>query len=131
HKKIRDKLTETHDAIAKLRDVRDQLKAVSERSKAASPRDSGVAVAARTLSDKLTKVEEALYQTKNKSSQDPLNYPIRLNNKLSQLSGVVGSADAPPTDQTVVVYNEVAGKIDVELAKLKSLLGEDLVAFNR
>ena len=131
HLKIRDKLSETHESITKIRDVRDQLKAVADRSKIISAKDTSIAVAAKALSDKLTKVEEALYQTKNKSSQDPLNYPIRLNNKLSNLTGVVASADAAPTDQTYVVYNEIAGKIDIELAKLKTLLGEDLVAFNK
>ena len=43
-------------------------------------------------------MEEALYQTKNQSNQDPLNFPIRLNNKLASLAGVVDSADAAPTD---------------------------------
>ena len=73
----------------------------------------------------------ALYQTKSKSSQDPLNYPIRLNNKLSNLTGVVASADAPPTAQTQAVYDDVAGKIDVELARARVLLSDDLGAFNR
>jgi len=129
HMKIRDKLTETHDAIVKIRDVRDQIKAVSDRAKPMD-KDSTIANAAKALTTKLTAVEEALYQTKNKSNQDPLNYPIRLNNKLSQLSGVINSADAPPTDQTVQVYDDIAGKIDVELGKLKEALDKDLAAFN-
>ncbi len=135
HLAIRDKLTETHDAITRLRDVREQLKAVSERSRIASrdtaSRDTAIAAASRALVEKITSVEEALYQTKNKSSQDPLNYPIRLNNKLSNLVGVVNSADAAPTDQAIAVHREVTSRIDDELAKLRKLLGEDLVAFNR
>jgi len=127
---IRDKLTETHDAIVRLRDVRDQVKAVAERAKPVA-KDSTLALVAKALGEKLTKVEEALYQTKNKSSQDPLNYPIRLNNKLAALNGVVEGVDAPPTEQAKVVYRDIAGKIDVELAKLKDLLGKDLAEFNR
>ena len=111
--------------------MREQLKAVAERAKIAAPKDSAIAAAARTLTDKLTAVEEALYQTKNKSSQDPLNYPIRLDNKLSYLTNVVASADAVPTEQCYTVYDDIAGKIDVELGKLRTLLGEDLTAFNR
>jgi photosystem II stability/assembly factor-like uncharacterized protein len=129
HMKIRDKLTETHDAIKRIRDVRDQLKAVSERSKAAG-KDTTIAAAAKALTARLTAVEEALYQTKNKSNQDPLNYPIRLNNKLSQITGVVASADAAPTDQSVLVYEDVAGRIDAELSRLKTALDQDLAAFN-
>jgi hypothetical protein len=127
---IRDKLTETHDAIVRLRDVRDQVKAVAERAKTVAP-DSSIASAARALSERLTSIEEALYQTKNKSSQDPLNYPIRLNNKLSNLAGVVASADAPPTDQSQAVYQDLAGKIDAQLARLAELLRSDLASFNR
>jgi photosystem II stability/assembly factor-like uncharacterized protein len=139
HMKIRDKLTETHDAITRIRDVRDQLKAVVERAKQvaaadssrAAAKDTSLATAAKSLTDKITKVEEALYQTKNKSNQDPLNYPIRLNNKLSNLTGVVDGADAAPTDQAYQVYNDIAGKIDVELATLKAALDIDLPAFNQ
>ncbi len=131
HMKIRDKLTETHEAITKIRDVRDQLKAVAERAKTAVAKDTIIAVASKALTAKLTAVEEALYQTKNRSSQDPLNYPIRLNNKLSQITGVVESADAPPTDQAYQVYDDIAGKIDAELAKLKELIAKDLAAFNQ
>jgi photosystem II stability/assembly factor-like uncharacterized protein len=131
HLKIRDKLSETHQAIKQIRDVRDQLKSVTERAKVAAPKDTSIAAAAKSLTAKLTKVEEALYQTKNRSSQDPLNYPIRLNNKLSDLTGVVASADAAPTEQTYSVYEQVAGSIDAELAKLKALMSDDLTAFNR
>ena len=129
HLKIRDKLTETHDAIVRLRDVRSQVKAVAERAKGVT-KDSSLAVAARALSDSLTAIEEELYQTKSRSSQDPLNYPIKLNNKLSDLTSVVASADAAPTAQCYVVYEDVAGKIDVQLAKLTRVLGDPLARFN-
>ncbi len=128
-KKIRDKLTETHDAIQRIRDVRDQLKDAGDRALAAT-KDSTVAKAAKDLTKKLTAVEEALYQTKNRSRQDPLNFPIRLNNKLSALVGVVSSAYEKPTRQSVAVYDDVAGKIDAQLGTLKTLLEEDLAGFN-
>jgi len=130
HMKIRDKLSETHEAIAKIRDVREQLKSVGERSKLAAA-DTSVAAAARVLTAKLTAVEEALYQTRNKSSQDPLNYPIKLDNKLSSLGGVVASAEAAPTAPSVALYDELATQVDAQLAKLKDALGTDLTAFNR
>ena len=131
HLKIRDKLTETHDAIVRIRDVRDQLKAVAERAKTVVPKDTTIAAASKALTTRLTAIEEALYQTKNRSNQDPLNYPIRLNNKLSQITGVVASADAAPTDQSYQVYDDIAGKIDVELKRLKDLIATDLAAFNQ
>lgn len=127
---VRDKLTEAHDGINRIRDVRDQLKAVTDRA-ATMDKDSSIAVAAKKLTTQLTAVEEALYQTKNKSGQDPLNYPIRLNNKLASLANSVESADAPPTDQALAVLHELGAKVATELAKLKELMGSDLPAFNR
>jgi photosystem II stability/assembly factor-like uncharacterized protein len=129
-RRIRDKLTETHDAIVRIRDARDQVRSAAERAKAASG-GGAVAAAAEALDQKLTAVEEALYQTKNQSSQDPLNFPIRLNNKLAALARVVDSADAAPTDQSYVVHDDLAGRIDAELARLRQALSTDLESFNR
>jgi hypothetical protein len=126
--KIRDKLTETHDAIKRIRSVRDQLVSAADRAKG-TPGEKAVADATDALKKKLTTVEEALYQTKNKSSQDPLNYPIRLNDKLAALSGVVGSADAAPTEQSLAVYADLASRIDKELLALKNALDQDVPAF--
>ena len=126
--KIRDKLTETHNAILQIRDVRKQvedlLKRVGTQSKTIN--DAGTA-----LNKKLTMIEETLYQTKNQSNQDPLNYPIRLNNKLAALGGVVSSADAAPTTQSYAVYDELVAAIDAELAKLAQTIKTDVPAFNQ
>jgi photosystem II stability/assembly factor-like uncharacterized protein len=129
-RRIRDKLTETHDAIGRIRDVREQVRSAAERSKAAGGR-AEVAAAAEELDKKLTAVEEALYQTKNQSSQDPLNFPIRLNNKLAALARTVESADSAPTDQSHAVYDDLVAKIDAQLQALAQLLSADLASFNR
>ncbi len=128
--KIRDKLTASHDGITRLRGVRDQVKTVSERAKGTDA-EKAIQEAADALTKQLTAVEEALYQTKNRASQDPLNYPIRLNNELAALGGTVASADAAPTAQSYAVYAELAAKIDAELATLDRVMTEDVPAFNR
>jgi photosystem II stability/assembly factor-like uncharacterized protein len=127
--KIRDKLTETHDAIVRIRAAREQVKAVAGHAKAAGG-DESIAKAAEALDKNMTAVEEALYQTKNQSSQDPLNFPIRLNNKLSALAGVVASADTAPTASAYAVYEDLAGRIDAELSRLGKVLEAELAAFN-
>jgi hypothetical protein len=124
---IRDKLTETHDAIVRIREVREQVKGVADRTKG----NKAIADAADALGKKLTAIEEELYQTKNQSNQDPLNYPIRLNNKLSSLAGVVAGADAAPTDQSHAVYQDLAGKIDAQLTRLRDVVATDVPAFNK
>jgi hypothetical protein len=126
--KIRDKLTDTHNAIIQIRDVRKQVEDLLKRVGAQSKpiNDAGTA-----LNKKLTGIEETLYQTKNQSNQDPLNFPIRLNNKLAALGGVVGSAEAAPTAQSYAVYDELVAAIDAELAKLGQIMRTDVPAFNQ
>jgi len=128
--RIRDKFNETSDAVLQIRDVRKQIDDITNRTKD-QPSGKAIADAARALKAKLTAVEEELYQTKNQSSQDPLNYPIRLNNKLASLAGVVAEADAAPTDQAFVVYSELAARIDDQLRKLAEVMRTDLPAFNK
>ncbi len=121
---IRDKLTETHEAIIRIREVKKQLEDWSGKYKELEPQ-------AKELSKKLTAVEEELYQTKLRSSQDPLNYPIKLNNKLAALAGIVASADAAPTEQSYQLHEELTSKINAQLKLMKSALDTDLAAFNR
>ena len=125
--KIRDKLTETHNAIVQIRDVRKQVEDLLKRvTNVKVVNDAGTA-----LNKNLTTIEEALYQTKNQSNQDPLNFPIRLNNKLAALGGVVGGAESTPTAQSYAVYDEVAGAIDAQLQKLAQIMKTDVPAFNQ
>jgi photosystem II stability/assembly factor-like uncharacterized protein len=128
--KIRDKLTETHNAIIQIRDVRKQIEDLMKRV-AGQPGAKAINDAGATLNKNLTTVEEALYQTKNQSNQDPLNFPIRLNNKLAALGGVVGGAESAPTAQSYAVYDEVAGAIDAQLQRLTQIMKTDVPAFNQ
>jgi len=125
----RDKLTETHDAIRRIRDVRAQL---DDTKKRLAKKDDmkPVVEAAKELDKKMTAVEEALYQTKNRSSQDPLNYPVRLNDKLNALASSTAIGDNRPTAQAVAVKAALTAAIDAELAKLKVIWDTDLAKLN-
>jgi hypothetical protein len=128
--KIRDKLSETHNAVIQIRDVRKQVEDLLKRV-AGQPNFKVVNDAGTALNKNLTSIEESLYQIKNQSNQDPLNFPIRLNNKLASLGGVVGSAEAAPTTQSYAVYDELVTQIDAELQKLAQLMRTDVPAFNQ
>jgi photosystem II stability/assembly factor-like uncharacterized protein len=128
--KIRDKLTETNNAIIQIRDTRKQIEDLLKRL-AGQPSFKTINEAGTALNKNMTAIEEALYQTKNQSSQDPLNFPIRLNNKLAALGGVVDSAEYAPTAQSYTVYDEVVTQIDAELAKLTKIMKTDVPAFNQ
>jgi len=123
-------VSQMHDAIIQIRDVRKQVDDLLKRV-AGQPGFKVINDAATNLKKELASVEESLYQTKNQSSQDPLNYPIRLNNKLAALAGVVQSADAAPTDQSYAVYDELVVQIDAQLAKLSQVMKTDVPAFNQ
>ena len=128
--KINAKLSETHAAIIDIRDARKQIDDYAKRV-AGQPNAQPIIDAAKSLNAKLTAIEEELYQTKNQSGQDPLNYPIRLNNKLAALGGVVGASDNAPTEQSFAVYDDLTGRIDAQLAKLKAVMAADVPAFNK
>jgi len=78
----------------------------------------------------LAEVEEALIQTKAKSGQDVLNFPIRLNNQMAALGGVVESADSAPTQQSYEVFEMLSKAIDEQVAKWKSIVATDVKAYN-
>jgi photosystem II stability/assembly factor-like uncharacterized protein len=126
--KIRDKLSETHNAIIQIRDVKKQIDDLVKR---VGPQSRPIGDAGNALTKKLTEVEEALYQTKNQSSQDPLNFPIRLNNKLAALLGVVARSETPPNDQSFAVYEELTAQINAQLQKLSQIMKTDVPAFNQ
>lgn len=126
---IRDKLNETHKAIKDIRSVRSQMNAYKQLLE--KDKHKEVLDAIKDFDKKMTEVEEKLYQTKNRSGQDPLNYPIRLNDKLSGVAGVASSGNFRPTDQASEVKKDLTGKIDSELSKLKTIFETDLPKVNQ
>lgn len=127
---IRDKLSETHRGIKQIRDVRAQVNDILKRTKGQEG-TAALAEAGKAMLAKLKAVEEALYQTKNQSNQDPLNFPIRLNNKLAAVAGTAAMGDYRPTDQAVAVRDELTAQIDAQLTTLRQVLATDLPAFNK
>jgi len=86
---------------------------------------------AKSLSKSLNDVEKTLYQTQNKSAQDPLNFPIRLTNKLGYLNSLVANSDFPPTNQDELVRIELTNKVNFYLSTYDKLVSEDLENFNK
>jgi len=127
---VRDKLTETHVAIKDIRGVRSQIDRITKPMKSKDEYKSILDESARIL-EELKTIEELLYQTQNQSGQDPLNFPIRLNNKLAALSGQVGAGNNPPTAQAEGVRKEITKAIDKELASLSKVMEQDIPALNQ
>jgi hypothetical protein len=123
---IRDKLSETNDAINQLRALREQIGAWESR---AQDRDA-VLEGAKALKDELGSIEEELIQTRWKSSRDALTAPSKLNVKLATLMGVVGGADGRPTRQSRVVFKSVSERVDAQLRRLDDLVEAGVPRFN-
>ncbi len=132
---LRDKLTETHEAILMLRDVRAQAEGWEKRlggKQAADPAPStqhaALVEAAKALGEKAKAIEAELIEEK---ADSPLQPPARLNAKLATLAGFANSADVAPTEQAQAVYQEIATRIDRQLRQMDDLMEADLAAFNR
>jgi inorganic triphosphatase YgiF len=127
--KIRERVTQAHETVNQIRDIRAQITDLNKRLEK-QPQAQAVADAGKQLDKKMTEVEEVLIQTKAKSGQDVLNYPIRLNNYLVALGGVVESADSAPTQASYEVFDMISKQLDEQLAKWKQILGTDVPAYN-
>ncbi|MCU0255413.1 MAG: hypothetical protein MUF60_01600, partial [Vicinamibacterales bacterium] len=130
-RKVTDTLSLAHDTVVRIRRLKDQVKDRAGKAVRDPKRDARYAAAAEALTGTLTAIEGEIYQWRNQSSQDPLNFPIKLNNKLAALKGTIESADARPTDQSVAVFEELSRRLDAEIARLEGVLRTDLAAFNR
>ena len=127
--KVRDKLSETHDAINTLRNIRQQVEDWERRTRDRKDHEA-VSSAARSLKEKLSPIEDELTQSRAKTRQDTMNFPAKLNGKLAWLAGVVASAQAAPTRQQYELYADLAGRIDVQIQRLQEIIDTDVAAFN-
>ena len=127
---VRDRLTRIHREIRAIRRARGELAGLVERAGGAQETAS-VREIAEELRERLGAIEEALYQTKSEGPQDPLNFPIRLDDKLAGLANSVSVGDFPPTAQAVAVRDELFAAVDAELAKLAGIRQRELPELER
>ena len=128
---VRDKLSETHKAIKNIRSLRSSVNEVMDRIPDDNVLADSIKSVGKSLLEDVKVIEEALYQTKNQSGQDPLNFPIRLNNKLAAVGGVVSGGDYRPTNQAYVVRDELVEQIDAQLAALAAVTEDAVPLFNQ
>ena len=113
---IRDQVTVSNEAVIKIRAIKEKLKDEAKLGKKGFLKSTTSFIAA------ISKIEENLYQVQNQSSQDPLNFPIKLNNKLASLMRVVESGDYKPTEGSYKVFNELKAELALEINQLNKLL---------
>jgi hypothetical protein len=123
---IRDQESLASEAVIRIRSLRAQV-----RDRSAEVPGSDLEAQGRALAGKLSALEEELYQVRNRSGQDPLNFPIRLTNRLAKLRDFLETGDARPPDAYHVVFRELSAELGRHLGALERLVRDDLAAFNR
>jgi photosystem II stability/assembly factor-like uncharacterized protein len=126
---IRAKLSETHDAINQLRNVRQQVDEWVRRTQGHAMA-AAVAEAAQGVKDKLAAIEQELLEGRIRVQSDSLHFPTRLNAKLAALTSVVANADAVPTQPAYDVFYDVSARIDDQLERVQDTIGRDVAALN-
>lgn len=125
---IRDKFNEIQKAGKNIRDIRRQINDFVDKQGKNCPKE--IKQQADSINKQMTVVEEALHQTKAKSGQDVLNYPIRLDDKISGLYDFAASGNSAPARQVKDAYADLSAQADLQLNKLKKIIEEDLVKLN-
>ncbi len=126
--KVRDKVSQANEAVLLIRGIKTQI--TDRRSKLGEKSDN----ARKALDDfeqALTAVEGEIYQVKLQSSQDPLNFPIKLNNKIAALQGIIESADVRPTEQTYTVFRTLSNRLDEQLTRMDTSVKATLPPVNQ
>ena len=127
---INSKVSEIHKALINVKKIKSQIKTLKTSIKDKMKHKNLIAFA-NDLTKKITKIETTLYQTKSKSGQDPLNFPIRLNNKLAHLNSLTRMGSYRPTKQAIDFKNEITKEIDKELSKLYIIFNNDVKQLNQ
>jgi hypothetical protein len=122
--KVRDATTAANEGVITIRDVKSQIDDRTKKSAAVKP-------AGEALAKKLSTVEEELYQVRNRSGQDPLNYPIRLNNRIAALLGAVEGVPGRPTQQSYEVFDLLSKELETQRGALRIIIETDLANFNK
>ncbi len=127
---IRDKISETHDAINRMDRVSQQAQEWIDKTEG-QPTGAAIAEAAKGLLDAVGTIEQELIEKRIQAPHDRLHYPTRLNVKLAALTSVVASADTAPTQQAHDVFDEISARIDQQLERWKQLLANDVATFSQ
>jgi hypothetical protein len=122
--RIRDKVNEANLAVIRIRRIKTDI---ADRIKDAP---AEVRTAGEQLAKALSTVEEDVYQVRNQSGQDPLNFPIKTNNRLASLLRVAVSGEGRPTGNVELIFNDLIAELKAETDRLEKTISDQLPPFN-
>jgi photosystem II stability/assembly factor-like uncharacterized protein len=124
--RIRDKVNEANDAIIRIRRIKRDLADRVQKSQSAD-----IKAIAEQFTKELTTVEEDVYQVRNQSNQDPLNFPIKTNNRLASLLRIVQAGEGKPLGNVMPIFNELQAELKAETDRLQRVLSTYVPRFNQ
>ncbi len=124
-RQVRDKVNEANNAVSDIRRVKSQLEDRLKRSDDAKLRSTG-----ETLKTNTSAVEENIYQVRNQSNQDPLNFPIEVNNRLATLMSMAERGDGRPTNNMPEIFGILSTELKGYTDRLMQVWATDLEAVN-
>jgi len=127
---IHEQLESIQNAVLEIRSLHQKLSTVRTDVKGKRPDAERVTQAADALEQKVDAVEDKLIQRKAVANEDPLNFPIRLNNMIASLNQSVGHGDTAPNQPQYTEFNELKGMAAEYLGEWNQLKEKDLAAFN-
>ena len=126
---VRDLLSETYDTLKTVRSLKEQVTGLSDRLTAAGLGE-GLEDTTKELIEKLSSVEGKLYQTKNQSFQDTLNFQPMLDNQIAGLYAVVIGSESKPTAGSYDRYQDLKQELSRYRSELDSVTSTELARFN-
>ncbi len=124
--KVRDQVSEADEMVIKIRAINKEAK-----ERGSKLHDEALAEADASVRDKLSTIEEEIYQIRNRANEDPLNFPIKLNNQIAALARTIETGDNPPTDQDYEISRILTARLEAIRAKFNEALKTDVARFNQ
>jgi hypothetical protein len=123
--RIRDKLSEANQAVIRIRDIKGQVD-----DRVSKSTDARLRMVGEGLNSQISAVEEEIYQVRNQSGQDPLNFPIKVNNRIATLNRSVNAGDGAPIGNAEPIFNDLVGELKVHTDALERIINTELPKLN-
>jgi hypothetical protein len=123
---VRNEVSKADEMVIQIRKITKDAKDRADQAK-----DERITEAGAALRDRFSTIEEEIYQVRNRANEDPLNFPIKLNNIVAALARSIETGDNPPTDQDYEVFRVLTGRLNEVEAKYNNALQKDLAHFNQ
>ncbi len=115
---VRDEVSKANQQIIDIRSIKNNMNFILDKTKDNNELQEMI----NKYLDDISLVENNIHMTKNQSRQDPLNFGIRINNRIAFLLADSQRGDYPPTDQSKEFFNQVKEELNVEIINLNALI---------